>query len=756
VSDKSNVFDQFDAASAPAAQAAGNPFDQFDDSKPSETDSESGELPSGVTTSGKPWEEAITNAWKKPTDTTLQGIGELGLTSAGNVIPAAGNAAIDLGSRALGLGTDNNHVIPEFGTGEAGRRVLSDVKNSGAGQAVSRAATAADQWVGKHLGATTQDVLHQAGSVAGDVANILPAVPLARAATALPDAAGALVAGEEAPWWEKQSATPDTAPAERAILPGDVPVPNGSPVPGDLLPPALSAEQSVRQPSWEPPNDAPKTPFDEPDDTGPSLERSKAGQDRAQRVLAEIGLQDGYRQSALTGDPLAQSTDHYLSMSDSPGGRVIKAAITNEDDALNKYSADTIKQTGGIVGDDQTSTIKRGNSVTGALQDIANGYDSRRKAIYAEADTRAAGEATDLKGFQSTLDDDSLLTNSDRVLLRPAIKAYMKKLGVVDENGNVTASVKQAEVIRKYLNEHWSPQNSGYVRALKSSMDDDVTQNAGEDIYKAARALNTERAVTLDDPRGISDIMDTDGPAGINRKVASDQVMQKLETMDPPQLKHIVDTLKKADTPKAADALSQIKAHFAQRAHDIGSSTATQWNVKGYNNFLKNNSEALGIVFSDDPERLQRLYTTNEAGKILHRPPNYPGAANSAHNLNATGIVPALVRKGVTGLGVLGGTALTGGPWGGVVGGVFGENAGASVERGIVNAKGVRRAKARLAPQIERASGGRVDHEVLVNRLMDNWHSARKNANLHTENLLNLPDEAITKALQVATSHATI
>jgi hypothetical protein len=414
-------------------------------------------------------------------------------------------------------------------------------------------------------------------------------------------------------------------------------------------------------------------------------------------VLAEIGLNDGYRASAITGDPLAQATDHQLSMSVSPGGRIIKSAIMQEDNALQKYSSDTIDQSGGMAGNTQSVNIRRGNTVTGALQGISDNYDSRLRDIYGIADQRAAGEATDLKGFQSTLNDDSMLTNSDRVTLRPALNAYLKKLGVVDENGNITASVKQAETVRKYLNENWSPQNSGYVKELKNSITDDVTQAAGSDIYQAARALNTERANTIDNPTGISKILDTSGPNGINRKVASDNVMTTLETMDPLQLKHITDTLRSAGTPEAQTALDNIKAHFAQSAHDAGTSTATQWNVKGYNNFLKNNSEALNIVYADDPEGLQRLYTTNEAGKILHRPPQYPGAANQVHNLDASGVIPGLVQKGFTGAGIGVGT-LIGGPWGGVAGGVVGEGAGSSVSGKMTAATGVRRAQGRLVP----------------------------------------------------------
>lgn len=49
-----------------------------------------------------------------------------------------------------------------------------------------------------------------------------------------------------------------------------------------------------------------------------------------------------------------------------------------------------------------------------------------------------------------------------------------------------------------------------------------------------------------------------------------------------------------------------------------------------------------------------------------------------------------------------------------------------------------------------RASGGRVTHDELVDRLMTRWHAARKYANKTTEPLLSVPDPIIAKALEIA------
>jgi hypothetical protein len=49
-----------------------------------------------------------------------------------------------------------------------------------------------------------------------------------------------------------------------------------------------------------------------------------------------------------------------------------------------------------------------------------------------------------------------------------------------------------------------------------------------------------------------------------------------------------------------------------------------------------------------------------------------------------------------------------------------------------------------------RASGGKVDHEALVERLIKRWKSAKKETDETTKPLLNVPDAAIVKALDIA------
>lgn len=54
------------------------------------------------------------------------------------------------------------------------------------------------------------------------------------------------------------------------------------------------------------------------------------------------------------------------------------------------------------------------------------------------------------------------------------------------------------------------------------------------------------------------------------------------------------------------------------------------------------------------------------------------------------------------------------------------------------------------SPRITRASGGKVDHEVLLNRLLHRWKAAKKMNDAGTETLLKAPDASIIRALDIA------
>lgn len=415
----------------------------------------------------------------------------------------------------------------------------------------------------------------------------------------------------------------------------------------------------------------PPKPFSDiqPSETPPNL----AEQQRRAQVLQSVGI-DTTRKSALSGDPLAASTDLQTSKLDTPAGRYMRDVLDKEKQALSSHSEQLVNETGGMLNKDQSTQWTRGNTIVEPLNGLRDWFNQKAKSLYAAADQKSQGVPTNLQDFHSVLNDASEMTNSDMVHLRDAANAYVKKLGIMKDDGTISANVQQAETMRKYLNEKWSPQNSKFIEKLKESLDSDVTKTAGEDIYKESRQMWSAKKNTLDNPNGIAKLLQSEGPDGINRAIPYEQIGPKLAKMPVDQFGHIIDTLKNVPDelqPSAGSALSEVKAHFANEVRDIGNKHQGQWNAKGVTQFLRDNAARMSQVFT--PEEMAKFQNLSEAGQLVAKDQSYPGAAVQEHNLLRSGAMAATVH-GSTAVGGAVGSVL--GPAGAGVGAAAGRYVG--------------------------------------------------------------------------------
>lgn len=426
-------------------------------------------------------------------------------------------------------------------------------------------------------------------------------------------------------------------------------------------------------------DDAPPTP-----PAGQSV--SNAERFRRAQVLSSVGL-DQARESSLSGNAKAAATESQMAKVDSPSGNEMRAQLDSEKATLANHADDLIKNTGGSQGLDQSALFGRGNAIVAPLDALKEHFDTQTSALYKAADERAQGVPTQLDAFRKALGDDSEMTNADRVHLRAATNSYAKSLGLIGDDGEVFANGQQAETMRKYLGDNWSPQNGKFVSKLKQALDQDVMSAAGEDIYGQARDLWKQRKDTLDNPNGIAKIMDASGPEGVNRSVPIEKIPDAIAGMPVQQFGHVIDTLKNVPAevqPQAAAALSEIKAHFANKVQAIGTSQAGQWNAKGVTKFLNNNSERMALVF--EPEEIAQFKNLNDAGHIVAKDQSYPGAAVQQHNLIRSGVAAGLQTGGAA----LGGSL--GGPGGAAIGSWLGAKAGTAIN----DAASLRAARGRL------------------------------------------------------------
>lgn len=384
---------------------------------------------------------------------------------------------------------------------------------------------------------------------------------------------------------------------------------------------------------------APATPTAAPveiprfDAEAPSTVKSSlppAQQQQNLDLMREIGL-DSTRPSAISGDKFAAGQEYQLAKTDTPQGEVLRAQFDRERAALQNY-AQRISQDTGARG---ASPEEVGQIIRQPLRDLNAYYDNAVRSIYQAADQRAAGIAgIDADAFRSLMDTRSNFAGkSENGALGRGINAYLREQGIRNADGTFNPmTAQQAEGVRQYINSQWSPQNSGLIGKIKESLDTDVAKAAGDDVYAQARALHAERKNLLDNPNGISSLLNEQGPNGINQAIPDEKVGQKLMSMPVGQLRHIVDTLNNAPAelqPVAQQALSEMRGVFADSVRNAGQ--GAEWNAAKVTKVLNDQRSRMGLLFDD--AQMSQFRTLNDAGHVLQKPTAYPGAAAQGHNL---------------------------------------------------------------------------------------------------------------------------
>lgn len=430
-------------------------------------------------------------------------------------------------------------------------------------------------------------------------------------------------------------------------------------------------------------------PFSEPVEAAPGKSLPPAQQAARAAVLQRVGINEPHP-GAISGDAKAAANEYQQSKLESPSGNFVKAKLDAERQALENHADQIVRDTGGTPGVDSHALDARGQTIISPLEAFKQWFTDKTNALYAEARNRAQGQPLALDRFNEVLGTDSKFANTDTIELRKGITARMKELGMIDKDGNLLpATVDQAENLRQYVNEEWSPKSNGRIRELKNALDEDVTSAAGEDLFKAARDLHAAKQRIFADPKGLSSILESEG---INRKVPIEKVADTVANLPNAQFAQIVNTLKLVPDelrPQAQAALSEIKAHMASRMIEAAKGRQAQWGARDVTTYLNKNALKLESVFS--PEEMGKIRDLNDAGHILRIDTSYPGAAVQKANL--------LKRSA---LGIAHSVAATAG---GVVGGVLGSP----------------RAGAAIAGEGARAFTSRLDETAALREAQKRW-----------------------------------
>jgi hypothetical protein len=423
-------------------------------------------------------------------------------------------------------------------------------------------------------------------------------------------------------------------------------------------------------------------------------------QEQRKQVLQRVGLENA-RESSILGDGFAAANEFQTSKVDAPVGQLYRDTLANERATLENFGQKIIERTGGTIGLDETALYDRGTRITRPFDDFKAALNTQMDQAYAQAKQVAGTQPAVIpNNTQKFLDTNSNFTVNDSFMsLRRGIESHLKENDLLDAEGKVKPmTVEQAEGLRKYINSNWNNERSGIIGRLKDKIDNDVTSVAGQDVYKKARDIRTKIARLLDDPKGVSKIMDYDPQSPMNRAVPFEKIASTVERMDVDQQRHLIKLLKEMPDevrPQADAAIAEIKAQFANRILQEGSKNKGQWNAANVTKYLNDNNRKLGVLM-EDKEIAQMVKDLHDAGHLVKYDASYPGAAIQAHNLIRLGAMPLLGTLGTSVGGAVGG-AFGGVPGAGVgatVGGMYGAKRGAA----MAEKSAVKRAQKKMVP----------------------------------------------------------
>ena len=390
-------------------------------------------------------------------------------------------------------------------------------------------------YVGQAVKAVTPEPIQRTvGNVVEAVAPGTTSIKPKAAPSAAPEAPGAALrqhADELQQQYEAQRQA--AAQGQQAPQPGQQP---GQPMGAGMAEPLGTAKPT-----------APETPFAEVKyaENGLPLDEQYA---RAQTLNRVLGADHQADLAAIEGKGKERATNYATSNTDTAQGNFLKERFADEQRRLADYAERQVKNTGGTVGLDESTVYKRGNTILKPLQDLETYFDKATRKIYADRDAIAKDIPVEASNILRVLNDESLtLANTETIGLTNITKARMKQLGMIDKDGNpLPTNAKTAENLRQFVNENWDRKNANLHRQLKEAVDQDVLANldTNSPLYKDARALVELRKNTLDNPNGISRILDAEGPNKINRKVDIEKIAQNIINMPVDQFTHVVDTLR--------------------------------------------------------------------------------------------------------------------------------------------------------------------------------------------------------------------
>jgi hypothetical protein len=283
---------------------------------------------------------------------------------------------------------------------------------------------------------------------------------------------------------------------------------------------------------------------------------------RVQRA-AELPVPIELARFQRTRDFTEQQRARELAKNNEVGGP-IRDRMTRQQEELRQNLESFIQGTGSEV---WNNPYQQGGVIADALKTLAKRERTRTSALYKRAEK--AGEMREPVSYQELSDFISGQTPTTREKLAPVLKAVEEQLLANDPSKTGMVSLNQMEDIRKLINKVASPgtADATFGRDMRGIIDN-VTKDAGGDVYKQARASREKYAKDFEDIDLVQKVFDTK-PGTTERYIGLEKITDKI-TSDGTSLdsvKHLLGLLDKAG-PRGARAKRELQGSVIEQIRD--------------------------------------------------------------------------------------------------------------------------------------------------------------------------------------------
>jgi hypothetical protein len=355
---------------------------------------------------------------------------------------------------------------------------------------------------------------------------------------------------------------------------------------------------------------------------------------RVQRA-AELPVPIELARFQRTRDFVEQQRARELAKNNEVGGP-IRDRMTRQQEELRQNLDSFIQGTGSEV---WNNPYEQGGVIADALKTLARRERTRTSALYKRAEK--AGEMREPVDYKELTDFIAGQTPTTRDVLAPVLKAVDEQLLANDPNKTGMITLNQMEDIRKYINKVASPgtPSASFGRDLRGIIDN-VTKDAGGDVYKQARASREKYAKEFEDIDLVQKVFDTK-PGTTERYIGLENITDKI-TADGTSLdsvKHLLGLLDKAG-PRGARAKRELQGSVMEKIRDqayrspaTGESGQRLMQPAALNTIITglNKKGKLDLIF--DKKTAELLNTINDVTIDLFTAP--PGSVNNSNTSSA-------------------------------------------------------------------------------------------------------------------------